>query len=102
MTHDTFKAFLIKMHCFLNPRFDPHFDPEKHNVWLKRYVQAAEKKELNELEEWSRLQEMKRRRSCIHFVPFSWKLCILESVIIGSLLSIVPLAVLLVEIIFQE
>ena len=48
-----------------------------------RYVQAAEKKELNELEEWARLQEMKRRRSCIHFVPFSWKLCILESVIIG-------------------
>ena len=92
-------------------RFDPHFDPEKHNVWLKRYqlsklevfcyffsfktelswsvsseryVQATVKKELNELEEWTRVQEMKRKRSSIHFVPFSWRLCILESVIIGN------------------
>ena len=84
-------------------RFDSHFDPEKHNVWVRRYwlapykygmclwmylvnryALAEEKREQSRIDEWKRIQDMRRRRSCAHLVPFSWKLCILESIIVGK------------------
>ena len=45
---------------------------------------AKEKREQNREEELRQLEEARRRRRHIEFVPFTWRRCAVESVIIGS------------------
>ena len=65
-------------------RFDAKFEPEKHNAWLRRQLMAWEKREQTKEEELRQLEEARRRRRHIEFVPFTWRRCALESVIIGQ------------------
>ena len=44
-----------------------------------------ERKAEKETEEWKRLQEIKRRRSCVKLVPFTWTRCIVESIVVGQI-----------------
>ena len=64
-------------------RFDANFDPEKHNAWLRRHLLAQEKREESREEELRQLEELRRRRRYIEFVPFTWTRCVTESIIIG-------------------
>ena len=79
MIHSNFE---VKVKIFL--RFDANFDPEKHNAWLRRHLMAKEKREKSREEELRQLEELRRRRRYIKFVPFTWCRCVVESVIIGD------------------
>eukprot|EP00092_Neocalanus_flemingeri_P043072 GFUD01047359.1.p1 GENE.GFUD01047359.1~~GFUD01047359.1.p1 ORF type:complete len:132 (+),score=20.35 GFUD01047359.1:33-428(+) len=93
----------IQKSTYILPRFDDHFDPEVHNVYMQRRVMVEERRELLRLRECQRIEDLKRRRrSCIPVVPFSWRLCLFESVIIGGMLLLVPVAMLVVDILFRN
>ena len=64
-------------------RFDASFDPEKHNAWLRRHLIEEEKRVQSREEELRQLEELRRKRRYIKFVPFTWRRCAVESVIIG-------------------
>ena len=64
-------------------RFDASFDPEKHNAWLRRHLIEEEKRVESREEELRQREELRRRKRYIEFVPFTWRRCAVESIIVG-------------------
>ena len=50
-------TYVLRCMCYVHIcRFDPRFEANLHNVWLRRHLVAAQRKEERRAEEWERLQ----------------------------------------------